>query len=65
MRGVIGQRAQYVMFREPATGRLLSVTSQPRVLLQWTVQKYPVQVRMSPLADQVVKGRVAQDSVCT
>ena len=46
MSGVVGQRAQYVMFREAATGRLLPVSSQPRVLLQWIVQKYPMQVRM-------------------
>ena len=57
MQRVAGQRAQYVMFKEPATGRLLPVSSQPSIMLRWAVQKYPVQVcphcydcQMSPQA---------------
>ena len=50
----MGQRAPYVVFKEPVTGRLLSVSSQPRVLLRWTVQKYPMQVApSSPHASSV------------
>ena len=44
MQRVAGQRAQYVMFKEPATGHLLPVSSQPSIMLRWAVQKYPVQV---------------------
>ena len=59
---VAGQRAQHVMFREQATGRLLPVSSQSRVLLQWTVHKYPMPVRTAnpaaiPLYEKVVHSR--------
>lgn len=46
MKQVVGQRAPNVMFKDPASGRLLAITSQPRVLLRWTVQKYPLQVQL-------------------
>ena len=52
MKQVVGQRAPNVMYKDPASGRLLAITSQPRVLLRWTVQKYPLQVQLqkSPTA---------------
>ena len=46
MKQVVGQRAPNVMYKDPASGRLLAITSQPRVLLRWTVQKYPLQVQL-------------------
>ena len=64
MRSVAGQRAQHVMFRESAAGRLLPVSSQPRVLLQWTVQKYPMPVRTANPAATLAYENMGRSIVC-
>ena len=46
MKQVVEQRAPNVMYKDPASGRLLAIISQPRVLLRWTVHKYPLQVQL-------------------
>ena len=46
MKQVVGQRAPNVMLSDHGSGHLLAITSHPRVLLCWTLQKYPLQVQL-------------------